>query len=62
MSYDGLNSEGKNLTPRVSWGTKWHCVARSSRGRFSFSRTGFGLLSATARPVSERTTRGREGV
>lgn len=61
MSYDALNSEGKKRTPRVRCGTAWHCVAHSAMGLFSFSGAGFGLVTATARPVSERTTQGREG-
>ena len=56
MSYDGLNSEGKKLTPRVRWGTAWPLRAHSAICLFSFSGAGFGLVTATARPLSGRTT------
>lgn len=61
MSYDAINSEGKNPTPRVSSSTTWSLRAHSTKCCFSFSRAGFRLVTATARPVSESTTQGREG-
>ena len=56
MSYDGLNSEGKKLTPRVRWWALRPLRAHSAICLFSFSGAGFRLVTATARPLLGSST------
>ena len=61
MSYDGLNSEGKNSTPRVRWGASRPLRAHSAICLFSFSGAGFRLVTSTVRAALPRSTGEREG-
>lgn len=61
MSYDMLNCEVKNPTPRASSGTPWSLRARSGVGAFSFNGAGGEVASAALRTTWQTTTGGREG-